>query len=158
MKWHSSISNIRKFVDINPSLDLNLSLYFDLEGVITPWILNYEHSEMPGSNHINLYLAYPSSMDGVTLADGHFMLVTDLDGFLKKKLPCGQLNKRHHCPDCLRAFSRKIYLEEHKGIYQILDIFYRFVSILILSALCSNKHGLQQLMPEEGQTLSLTNH
>ena len=116
MKLCPSINNIRKFVDINPHLDLNLSLYFDLNGVITPWILNYKHSEMSGSNHINLYLAYPSNMDGVTLADGHFMLCLDLDSFLKRKLPCGQLNKTYHCSDCLRAFSRKRYLNDHKGM------------------------------------------
>ena len=70
-----SLPQIRKFVDIKPVLDLKITIWFDLEGTITPWIRGYKHPDMPGSNEISLYLAYPSNMDGVVLMDGHFMLV-----------------------------------------------------------------------------------
>ena len=112
-----SLSDFRKFVDQNLKLDLKISIYYEHEGAIKPWLSGYRNSQMPGSNEINLYLAFPSNWNDVILMDGHFMLVKSLDLFLQTTKPCGRNNKRFHCNSCMRAFSRQIHLDNHKREY-----------------------------------------
>ena len=109
-----SLNDIKKFVDQNLKLDLKISIYYEHGGSLKPWLSGYKHQDMPGTNEINLYLAFPSSFDDVVLMDGHFMLIQDRDLFFQRTKPCGRYNKRFHCSDCMRAFTREIYHQEHK--------------------------------------------
>ena len=91
-------------MDKNPHLDLNLSMYYEQDQQVIPWLHRYKHKDMPGNNEINLFLAFPSNENDVVLLDGHFMLITSLDHFLQKTIPTGKL-RRWHCKDCLTCLQ-----------------------------------------------------
>ena len=134
-----SMNHIKKFVCQNPQLDLNLSIYFDHENEIKPWLSNFKIPEMPGANQVDIFMAFPSDFgEGVVLMDGHFLRILDINLFLQKRKPSGQSNKKFLCRDCLKTFSRQIYLDEHVPY-------------------CTNARGQTQIIPEEGQTLEFKN-
>ena len=115
IKFPISIAGIIKFLKYNPKLNLKINILFcDTEGQIFP----YEKGLGNGSKTINLLMVQKKEMD--TMATNHFLLIHNLNRFLRKsyidKKNKKQYQNAHFCVNCLNHFHTNKVLVSHQRL------------------------------------------
>lgn len=106
-----TIQAVKKFLKQNVGLSLNINiLLLGQDNMIYP----HEYGLGSGSKTVNLLLSYSTKDDNTKC--GHFMLINNLDKFLRKTYNNNTFKKDFFCPHCLNAFSRFEVRNNHEKI------------------------------------------
>lgn len=109
LNFPTSIKDVKKFVKINPKLDLKLNILFFSNKKIFP----FESGIGIGKKVVNLLIV---QIENSKTSCNHFVLIKNIDKFLSKVYR--KENKNYHqncfyCSNCLNKFSIKHLRDEH---------------------------------------------
>lgn len=119
IKFPITIEHIKKFVRLNPELELRINILFrNLQTLIFP----YECGIGSGKNIINLLMVEktPTLTDHIVI-ERHFMGIININKFLARKYKNPKTFKYSYtesnfCLNCFNNFSSKKHLREHERI------------------------------------------
>ena len=110
-----SIKGVRKFLKINPNLDLKINILFaDTNGQVFP----YENGLGSGTKTVNLLMVQKQNSDDSAV--NHFLLIKNLNRFLRKSY-LDKKNKKQYqnaffCVNCLNHFHSSTVLNNHQKL------------------------------------------
>lgn len=112
INFPTSIKDVRKFVSINPNLDIKINILFYTDKKIFP----IESAIGTGKKIVNLLVVSVENELDKSKSCFHFLLITNLDKFLSKiyKNENGSFYQQiFYCSNCLNKFYRKETRDEH---------------------------------------------
>ena len=118
-----SITGIKKFLKINPQLDLNINILMRENDGKKDTIYPYEYNLGGGKKTLNLLMIQKKiSKDS---AENHFVVITNTDKYLRavyfksneeSTVKTKTYKKVFFCLNCLNGFSRKDILKNHENV------------------------------------------
>ena len=100
MEFPSGIQDVKKLVENNRHLDMNISVFLYHNNAIYPEECSIKNNDLQGKNQINLLKVSRKK-------DYHYVLIKDIDLFLSKKYDYGSTCKKKFCPKCLCQFEKE---------------------------------------------------
>ena len=104
IKFPIKHTDIQKFVDINPQLNISIHVHTLINDEIDTVLKGVKHSDNSGEISVDLLALFPKTTDA-TLKPAHFVCVRNMSSLMSYRDDSGKKQYRHVCDKCKMQFS-----------------------------------------------------
>ena len=97
-------TDIQKFVDLNPQLNISIDIHTVIDGEIDTILKGVKHSDNSGKIVVNLLALFPKNSDNI-LTPAHLVCVSNMASLCGYRDCSGKKQYRHVCSTCKMQFS-----------------------------------------------------